>query len=131
MWGKAQATESGLQVGMPGPHLHRGTETPTAYHPLANTHTPHSAFLVIVGAGRIRAWSKRFWGLSGVERETSQVTNLLVAEVVQTHGAGLGTGFGGALCCPAQTAAPGLEGCQSPQHPVLEQIYLVAEGRHS
>lgn len=60
----------------------------------------------------------------------AQDTNLLIAEVVQTHSAGLSTRFWGALCCLAQTAAPGLEGCQPPHHAVLEQIHLAGEGRH-
>lgn len=60
-----------------------------------------------------------------------QGTDLLVAEVVQAHGAGLSTGLRGPLCRPARPAAPGLEGCQSSHHAALEQVHLWGMGTQS
>lgn len=61
----------------------------------------------------------------------AQGTNLLVAEVVQTHSAGLCTRLWGTLGRPAQPTAPSLKGRQSLHHATLEQVHLWGEGRHS
>lgn len=50
--------------------------------------------------------------------------HLLVAEIVQAHGAGLRAQLRGALRRPAQPAAPRLEGRQPAHHAALEQVHL-------